>query len=253
MTTVSEQRVQKAVEAIKASADPNYLGMWRHPLYVGFPLPEVPNAAPLELHEAFNLKRLVKRKLEGVDRAMRRQDYWAVVMMWTERPFRLEKFWQLVADGHLLFHTSSYNHLLADVWVDCESPHVNRDIWVAAFLGADRYGTLTMEEREARKALPTTLTVYRGTTKDEASGTDPWRDAQYGLSWTLSRKTAEWFARRWSTHRESEPAVLESTIERHRVFGPFDGRGEAEIVVPYAKYLSPVAVDILEDPSCQTE
>ncbi len=67
-----------------------------------------------------------------------------------------------------------------------------------------------------------TLTVYRGI---RASG------RRRGVSWTLDRERACWFAR-WYSSPTSPPGILcTAEIPPEHVLGIFRGRGEAEVVV----------------------
>lgn len=246
---ITDNQVRRTIEAIKASADPDRLGMYHHPLYVGFPLPEVTTKAPEGFMDVFNLERIVRHKLEGIERALNRRDFWQVVMFHTERPYRLHKFWELLEQGYLDPDTKEYSHLLADVWIDCEHPHINRPVWLAAFEAADRMHMLTGDDRKLydklfAKAEPPLqhLKIYRGTDKSELDDFTP-----YGMSWTLSKDTALWFARRWATQKEQPPVLLEAEVGLSSVYGPFTSRGEDEIVVTKSHTLLDLKETILED------
>jgi hypothetical protein len=85
---------------------------------------------------------------------------------------------------------------------------------------------MTEEEREFLKGLPEEVTIYRGfnyrSTIEEPSY-DPKHD---GISWTLSRKTAQWFADRFDGGGE----VLEKTIKKSEIFAYLKDRQEEEII-----------------------
>ena len=76
------------------------------------------------------------------------------------------------------------------------------------------------EERKALAALPDRLTIYRGVHIKKGT--------LRGLSWTLDRERAEWFANRWAKRR---PYVVEAEVLKSDVRAHFLARGEAEIVV----------------------
>jgi len=81
--------------------------------------------------------------------------------------------------------------------------------------------SLPAEEREALAALPDEITIYRGI-KTPDSPDDP-----HGMSWTLDRDKAVWFANRM----KSRGVLYTATIKKSKVLAHFLNRGESEIVV----------------------
>ena len=81
-------------------------------------------------------------------------------------------------------------------------------------------------ERHQLAALPERVTVYRGVNAySEPSG----------LSWTLDRERAEWFARRFP-ERPDYPGlvfsyVITGRVLRGRIIALFNARQESEVVV----------------------
>jgi len=88
---------------------------------------------------------------------------------------------------------------------------------------------MSEDERAALKALPDRVTIYRGIRTRRLN-----REI-YGLSWTLSRGVAEWFAnvrgRGWGD-QEGEPKILKQTVDRARIVWLLLERNEYEVVIP---------------------
>lgn len=75
--------------------------------------------------------------------------------------------------------------------------------------------------------LPESVTVYRGTVKTEH------RRKQYGVSWTLSRDEAVWFATQHGRFRNTRSAavVLSATLPKDALAGLLLDRGEREALL----------------------
>lgn len=80
--------------------------------------------------------------------------------------------------------------------------------------------------REAFADLPERITIYRGTVEAEHWSGD------YGISWTLSRDKAVWFAThgRFRNHR-SPAIILSATLRKHALAGLLADRDEPEVLV----------------------
>ncbi|WP_448145391.1 hypothetical protein [Pseudomonas silesiensis] len=99
-------------------------------------------------------------------------------------------------------HMADYNSLLA-----------------RCLQGRDTTDMMSRHERRALNQLPGTLTIYRGCGPK----------GKHGLSWTLSKEVAHWFANRFSY---DEPGLLiTARVRKNRVFALKLGRSEREIVV----------------------
>lgn len=84
---------------------------------------------------------------------------------------------------------------------------------------------MTSDERVVWSGLQQhgSVTVYRGH-GPEGPGVE-------GLSWTLEKTTAEWFARRFF---RAEGTVITATVDSDAVIAYLDGRNEKEVVLdPY--------------------
>jgi hypothetical protein len=80
------------------------------------------------------------------------------------------------------------------------------------------------DERRYLAALPGSITVYRGYQgKHQAKG----------LSWTLDKERAEWFARRWGGLLDLGylSYVAERTVGKKDIFAYINSRQEQEIIL----------------------
>lgn len=115
-----------------------------------------------------------------------------------------------------------YSEFLGAMWSYVEFPNADPNVtqkeYVSMFLKADKQRLMTPEEYAIWKSLPDEITVYRGVSGE---------GAVKKLSWTLSRKKAEWFANRWN----QKGRVYQAKIKKEDVLAYFGERGEAEIVL----------------------
>jgi hypothetical protein len=178
----------------------------------------------------------LKQKKEALARAYAEKD-WNTVVYLHERPHRANALYRLAVDHGAEISNEDYWELVGSVWVDSENIYQNEDEW-EFLLSSERPGREHMmdeEERAAFAALPDTLTVYRGCHRELNED---------GLSWTLDRDRAAWFAKRFASVTGSDPIVHVGEVSKSQVVAHFLGRNEAEIVL-----IEPEAVrrDHLED------
>ena len=83
----------------------------------------------------------------------------------------------------------------------------------------ERQHIMNAEEHEALSKLPDQFTIFRG-----YSGTK-----RLGLSWTLDRDKAIWFANRFAANF-GNPTLLEANCKKKNVLGVFLDKKEKEIV-----------------------
>ena len=114
--------------------------------------------------------------------------------------------------------------LLSTAWTQEECPNqdcnVSKRELVALFRSVPPESLMDEEERAAHQALEDTVTVYRGVTPYNAKNIR-------ALSWTLDRKTADWFAHRFG----EEGTVYEAQIRKEHILALFTGRNESEVIV----------------------
>jgi len=170
-------------------------------------------------NQAYARKRSIADKYLGNLRSHARR-YLALV----EKPYRLEAFLEIRAR----LTDAQYWKCLELVWTMSESLNPEIDTWIELFRSQRRYRPLLMDrkERHAFESLPDELTVYRGYQDGEY-------DHLFGLSWTLSKPQAAWFAHRFD--HNGKPTVAKARCKRADVFCYLNGRQEQEIVVDPAR------------------
>jgi hypothetical protein len=178
--------------------------MLRHPLVYQVPLGITGYA-----------NRQYKQKLEDAKDALKNEKFEAYVWL-HERPYRLDAFGKI--SEHL--DDNRYWKLLGQVWVDTENGWANLNKWRRYFSSSrsGRENLMDWDERLAYESLADTVTVYRGCQKGLNED---------GISWTLKKEKAEWFATRFG----KEGKVLEMRINKEKIVAVFTGRNEFEAVI----------------------
>lgn len=119
-----------------------------------------------------------------------------------------------------------FGNLLAYSWVNDENANNNSVVDIEDILDyfkkAQKIYLMNEEELEKYKKLPQKVTIYRGVT-------DHNRDNDKVLSWTLSKKQAEWFAHRF----DEDGDVIEKEVDRKYIYAYFNSRDEDEVIVDY--------------------
>lgn len=114
-----------------------------------------------------------------------------------------------------------FSKLLAFAWVSSEAP--NNDVNVSQaeilkwFNNAEKEKLMREEDFCTYTELPGRITVYRGI------GT---KSRENGISWTLDKEKATWFARRFS-----EGYVIQGTVEKKDILAFFNDRKEKEVII----------------------
>jgi hypothetical protein len=168
---------------------------------------------------AAQVHQIIDAKKEMIEKAKKAGD-WDAVLFLHERPFRLEAFIEYGTS----FSGEQYWKSFGDLWTDVENIHPNQRTFLR-ILKSNKSGReflMNEDERKALAELPEVLTIYRG-----YGG----KTGHKGLSWTLDRKKAEWFARRWVMFGKSVPYVATAAVHKPNVFAHFTRREESEIVV----------------------
>jgi hypothetical protein len=156
----------------------------------------------------------LKLKKEKANKALSEGDFNAYVF-WHERPYRLwafKKVYKQIADH------KTYWELLGSIWIDSENIWQNIKDW-KKFLTADRPNKecfMTPEDLSAFNALPDFLTIHRGYDK-----------SPNGMSYSLSKTKATWFANRFG--RKGKVKTIK--VEKSKVFAFLNGRNEKEVIV----------------------
>ena len=119
-----------------------------------------------------------------------------------------------------------FSYFLGSMWTLVELPNADPTVstteFVRYFQQSDK--KILMDEGDYKRylLLPDVLTVYRGVKP---------KGKVLALSWTLSKKKAEWFANRF----KSDGTVYRAKIPREHILAYFNCRNEQEVVVNYQK------------------
>ena len=126
---------------------------------------------------------------------------------------------------------------LAECWVREEQPNMNPNFTKAELTGmfkrADKKHLMSETGYRKWKEMPERVTVYRGVTGYNGKNIR-------ALSWTMSCKTAKWFAGRF----KEQGKIYQAEIDKKHILAYIDQRGESELIVD-PKYLK--NVEMVED------
>lgn len=114
--------------------------------------------------------------------------------------------------------------MLSSAWILNEmpnqDPNISKGELVNLFHSVSPEYLMDEEEQQQYQELEDPVTIYRGVTSYNAKNIR-------ALSWTLDRKTAEWFAHRFG----EEGTVYEAQIQKSHILAFFGGRNESEVIV----------------------
>ena len=137
------------------------------------------------------------------------------------------------AESHL--SKRDLSQMLSVFWTMTEAPNqdpnLNKRELVRLFCKSDPAVLMDAEELEQLHGLADTVTIYRGVRSSRPGNVE-------ALSWTLNKKTAEWFAHRFGR----DGTVYEAQIDRDQILAVFNSRNEAEVIVDpkYFRDVTPV-------------
>ena len=182
--------------------------MLRHPLV--YQVPFFSNGSANAYYE---------QKRNAVEKATGDKNYKQFVWLF-ERPYRVEAFIK-IADK---LSDTDYWRLLSDVWIDTENQYAYINAWkkLLASKRSNRHYMMTEEEDNTLRSLPAKVTIYRGCQKGINED---------GLSWTLDKSKAEFFANRFG----KKGIILERTVSKNDIVAVLLGRGESEVICAVKK------------------
>lgn len=177
--------------------------MLRHPLV--YQVPFVSNGSA-NAQYAYKLKAVEEAKGSWK---------WSQYVFLHERPYRVEAF-KRIQDS---LNDTGYWRLLTQVWVDTENQYAYLKDWkkLLASDRRDRHYMMNEEDDQLLRSLPEIVTIYRGCQKGLNEN---------GLSWTLDKSKAEFFANRFS----KTGIVLEQEISKSEIIAILTVRGETEVI-----------------------
>jgi hypothetical protein len=207
-------RLEGPLPELRARMYPGGNGGWwiHHPLCVR-PFID-PDRCALWNHQFLAIKR-------GVEKAKAEGD-WRGYVFWHCRGYRFAAFKRIARR----LGPADYWDLLGDVWIDSENIRQHYADWVRAWNAhhPEKHRVMDDEEQAALARLPKTINVWRG-----IGGR-----GRLGLSWTLNRNRAMWFAHRAMGNK---PRLLHGKVLRRNVHALLLGRNEDEIVADKVRVL----------------
>ena len=142
---------------------------------------------------------------------------WHSLLFLVERPYRLDEF------HNLQDQMSDEDYWENLGWCYRDSENLHQIPFLADLLLSDRPCRERLMDQESAAelaAMPEEITVFKGFHRGYKFDGD--------FSFTLSPKTAEWFARRFN---RPAPKVLTGLVKKEDVLAYMDQRGEKEILV----------------------
>lgn len=178
------------------------------------------------IHEPFmpgtesHLNDRLKMKRELIRDALD-EGKWHTAVFHHERPYRVAIFESLLA--WRIKDPAQWWEIVSGIWTDSENIWQEMERWEGIFESAPEGDPMDDEERKVFDALPDEITIYRGTCAPDGIGS--------GMSWTLDRDKAEWFATRlYMPGRSGAPQVVTGVVSKADAIGYQAGRGEQEII-----------------------
>lgn len=161
-----------------------------------------------------------EQKRRQVAKAIEADD-WMTFVLLHERSWRLPALLDAIEQ-----HDWNLRRLwpvVGHVWIDTESVRYHNEHWreIWSTTCSRRKFAMEAKDRAKLRRMPDELIVWRGVSH---------KGAVRGLSWTLDRDMAVWFANRTSSGRAPR-FLVEGRIRKADVCAYFTGRNESEVVV----------------------
>lgn len=167
----------------------------------------------------------INYKQRELDKAID-QENWDKVFMLIEKPFRLD--W-LDENVDLIQDDKKYYDFLKDAYMLTEFPMNSfssyRDL-LDLFCAKNPKLMMDKEELKLLNSLPNEVKIWRGVKVDDVLDDD-----NIGLSFTLNKKKAIWFAKRFSQEGVSQPILIEAVVKKVDIVSIFLNRDEEEVIV----------------------
>lgn len=192
-----------------------------HPLFDTFATFDADTKEMIKIDES-NFERLKQQRYDMMNEYLEREDGLFGMFLMIRKPDRFNLLY-FVQD---LLDEKEFNDLLSDTWTNTEFPHMyGVKFLISFFCKSKKELLMDREELVYYDNLPDMIDVYRGIQNIGSK-----KKTIKGLSWTLSKEKAVWFANRF--HAKGD--VYKSSIKKEYVYAYFNGRSEQEIVLnPY--------------------
>lgn len=161
------------------------------------------------------LNKALEKRLELSQSLLEKEDFFGYLTL-IERPFRFSEMFKHFFD----IKKEDLAQIVEWVWIDSEDPCVNLEAWELIFNHCQ--GMKVFEE--SKKELPSgKFKVYRGTKEGVEDK---------GISWTLNKEIAEFFANRYFTKKiDGAPLIKEMEITKEDVLFYTNKRNEEEVII----------------------
>lgn len=182
---------------------PEFGTILRHPLV--YQVPIWSNGSANKLYE---------NKKKHIEKVILEKNY--KIYVWLhERPYRLTAFEEI---SNKLTDVD-YWKLLSSIWTDTENSYADYKKWRSLFSSkrSSKHYLMNEGEDQLLRSLSEEVVIYRGCQKNLNEN---------GLSWSLNKSTAEFFANRFN----QKGIILEKKISKKDIIAVFTGRGEAEVI-----------------------
>lgn len=108
--------------------------------------------------------------------------------------------------------------------------HYNKEEALEWLQYTDKKYLMDKKEQRVYDSLPEEVTIYRGTSLEEAE------NGEYGLSWSYDIEEAKMFAYEyWKYKGQRGRCVLQANVKKEDIAAVFEGRNEKEIITAAAK------------------
>lgn len=150
-------------------------------------------------------------KQEALADAIERGEYVFIITCLINKPHRLDAFLQYQDNLTDL----QYWRAAGEIWTTMEFMHYDLERWDQVFDSdrSERDSIMNQQEQDELLSLPRMIEIYRG-------------GSESGYSWTLDRKTAEWFAARYGHNHD----IHTRKVPNKDVIALLNHRGEHEII-----------------------
>ena len=215
-----EMRKDKIVEVIRQFAygveiKPVGVGIVQHPFFnsiMGFDL-ETKEMFVMDTPE--KKEKALRQHMEVIEKG----ETFGAMMYHVNKPWRIDILWHC---QHYLT-LEEFSEALGIFWTELEYPNaysIHR--LIKMFKMAEKQKLMDDNEMKVLESLPETVTIYRGLQGKNAK--------VRGLSWTVKKEVAVWFAKRFAKKNKVYTAV----VPKKHIFMYCEGRNEEEVVVnPY--------------------
>lgn len=140
------------------------------------------------------------------------KEEWINAIFSVERPYRTQELCDLLCK----MNPEQQWEAIKEVYIDSEKPSVNVYFWKFVF----SLDSLKTFYNKTKEELPSRFKIYRGMSKEEHVSTTK------GISWTLSKEKAEFFANRF----KRDGVVEERNVDIEDIVCFLPNRNEQEVI-----------------------